>query len=344
MKKLLGSFAAIAAGLAVSLLVAMFVGENPFKVLGVLFYSSFGSWDNFCYTLFYSTPLIFTGLSVAIAFQAGLFNIGAEGQLYIGSLLLTWGALSAPLAPIPKIFAIILALLGGGLWGSLAGWLKAKRGAHEVIVTIMLNFISYAFCSFMILGKLKTSTNQNPETSELSSNYFLHRFSESTPLNTSIFLAIVCVAIVWFLLFKTHWGFEVRMIGSSPETARRSGVVISKRIIQAMFLSGAMASLVGVNEVLGNAHKLRDQFSPGYGFVGIAVALLARNKPFAIIASAILFGALSKGSLDLELDTEKITRDMALMIQGLIILFVASQNFWSKSFLKRRPGGKRSDS
>lgn len=332
MKRLLGSVIAIAAALAVSLIITAIIGENPFKVLGVLASSSFGGLNNFAYTLFYATPLIFTGLSVAVAFHAGLFNIGAEGQLYMGTLFLTWGALAMPglSSPVAKILAFLLAIVGGGLWGAIAGFLKTKRGGHEVIVTIMLNFIAYAICGYMVLGPLKNQTNQNPESGEVAASYFLHRFSEHTPLNTALILAVLCCLAVWFLLFKTSWGFEVRMIGSSPETAKRSGINIHRRLIEAMFLSGGLAGLVAINEVLGNMHKYKDQFSPSYGFIGIAVALLARNKPLVILASALLFGALSKGSLDLELDTEKITRDMALMIQGLIILFVASQEFWRR--------------
>lgn len=326
MKGLKTTLLAVVVSIAVSLVITTILGENPVSILKTMYHAVLGSWDQFSYVLFYTTPLIFTGLSVVVAFHAGLFNIGSEGQLYIGSLFLTIFALKFPelTSPLSIFIAAVVAFTGGGLWAAFAGFLKAKRGSHEVIVTIMLNFIAYAVCGYFILGAFDNPNSQNPESAEISINYHLHRFHGDAPLNSSIFLALICIFLTWILLFKTTWGYEVRLIGSSPETARRSGIKIHRRIIEAMFLSGGFAGLVGVNEVLGHAYKFKDQFSSGFGFVGIAVALLSRNKPLIIIFSALLFGALSKGALDLELDTEKITRDMALLIQGLIILFVVS--------------------
>ncbi len=337
MKGFITSLLSIFAGLAVSLIVVKFLGESPWEVLKVLGHSAFGNVDNILATLNYATPLIFTGLSVLVAFHVGLFNIGAEGQLYIGSLFMTFTALkfSHLSSTAGFLICVFMALLGGGLWASIAGYLKAKRGSHEVIVTIMLNFISYALCSYVILNVVRNPNSQNPESAELPANYFLSHLNflnQGAPssLNSSFLISLFSIFTVWFLLFKTNWGLEVRLVGSQIETARRSGVPVTKRIVQAMFLSGSLAGLVAVSEILGNTHKYKDQFSPGYGFFGIAVALLARNKPINVLFSAILFGALAKGALDLELDTEKITRDMAVMIQGLMILFIASQPYWLK--------------
>ncbi|MBK9293551.1 MAG: ABC transporter permease [Oligoflexia bacterium] len=326
MKNFKESLLSVLAGIVLSLIITSLLGESPITIIKTMYYSVFSSFDQLSYVLFYTTPLIFTGLSVAVAFHAGLFNIGSEGQLYIGSLFTTFFSLT--FLNLPSFFAItgaiLFAFLGGGLWAAIAGFLKAKRGSHEVIVTIMLNFISYAVCGYFILGAFKNPHSQNPESAEIGLQYHLHRFSGDAPLNAAIFLAIFCAILTWLLLYKTNWGFEVRLIGSSLETARRSGINIKRRLIEAMFLSGGLAGLVGVHEILGHAYKFKDQFSNGLGFVGIAVALLARNKPLMVLFSALLFGALSKSALDLELDTEKITRDMALIIQGLIILFVAA--------------------
>jgi general nucleoside transport system permease protein len=336
-------------GIVICLCLAAVLGENPFYVLKVLIVGAFGSLTNIGYTLFYTTPLIFTGLSVALAFHGGLFNIGAEGQLYMGALFLAAVGILAPDLPpgVAPVVGIGAALLGGGIWGSLAGWLKSYRGSHEVIVTIMLNFISYSICGFAIMNIFKNPNSQNPETYPIGAAYHLGGFGEistSSPLNLSFILACLAALAVWILLFKTKWGYELRLTGHRPETARRAGIPVRLRLMQAMCLSGALAGLVGVNEIMGFSHKFRDQFSAGYGFIGIAVALLGRNRPAGVLGAALLFGALQKGSLDLELDTEKITRDMAGVMQAFIILFVASESYWVKlyessraRFLKSRP-------
>lgn len=315
------------------LAIAMVIGENPVIVLQSLINGSFGSLSNLGYTLYYATPLIFTGLSVAVAFHAGLFNIGAEGQLYMGSLVLAFVGIKFPNLPLAPLIGIAAAMLGGALWGGVAGYLKAYRGNHEVIVTIMLNFIAYSICGFAINHVIKNPLTQNPETAEVGVKYLLPgigEISNLSPVNFTFVIALLTAFIIWFVLFKTTWGFKVRLFGTNPETALRSGVSVKRRMLQAMALSGALAGLVGVNEVMGYAHKFREGFSAGYGFMGIAVALLGRNKPLGIIFAALLFGALQKGSLDLELDTEKITRDLAGVMEALIILFVASQGLWSR--------------
>jgi ABC-type uncharacterized transport system permease subunit len=326
---------AVTLGIVGCLFISFLVGENPFHVLNVLAVGAVGSKAAIGYTLFYATPLIFTGLSVATAFHCGLFNIGAEGQLYMGSLTLAILGILAPHLPMAPLFGIAAAFLGGALWGGIVGFLKAKRGNHEVIVTIMLNFIAYSVCSFAILHIFKNPFSQNTETAEIGKAYWLPGLgsvSAASPLNFAFIFALLVTFLFWLLIFKTTWGFEVRLLGSSPETAARSGVSVSKRLIQTMMVSGGFAGLVAVNEVMGFAHKFRDQYSAGYGFMGIAVALVGRNKPLGILCAALLFGALQKGSLELEFDTDRITRDLAGVMQALIILFVATESFWPKLF------------
>ncbi|MDZ4676227.1 MAG: ABC transporter permease [Oligoflexia bacterium] len=332
----------ITLGLICCLAIVALIGENPLRVLEILFTGAFGSVTNIGYTLFYATPLIFTGLSVAVAFHCGLFNIGAEGQLYIGALLLTTVGILVPDYPVISPFlGICVAFLGGALWGGLAGWLKAYRGSHEVIVTIMLNFISYSICGFAIMNLFKNTETQNPESKEVGVNYLiggLGDISQVSPVNSAFFLALLVAFAVWIILFKTKWGFELRLSGSAPETAMRAGINVKRRVLEAMFISGGLAGLVAVNEILGFAHKFKDQFSIGYGFTGIAVALLGRNRPLGIVAAALLFGAIQKGSLELEIDTEKITRDLSGVMLAFIILFVASESFWRSKikFLRKR--------
>jgi simple sugar transport system permease protein len=326
-------FISFTLAIACCLFLAFLIGENPLTVFVTLVRGAFGSATDIGYTLFYATPLIFTGLSVAVAFHGGLFNIGAEGQLYMGALALGAFGMLFPHFPLAPFFGILVAMIGGALWGSIAGLLKAYRGSHEVIVTIMLNFIAYAICGFFILHVLKNPLSPNPETAVIGKGFFLPglgSLSQTSPVNFGFAVALITALAVWFLLFKTTWGFKVRLAGANPATAARSGIRIQRRIFQAMALSGGLAGLVAVNEIMGFAHKFRDQFSSGYGFMGIAVALLGRNRPLGIVIAAILFGALQKGSLDLEFETEKITRDLASVMEALIILFVASQGLWSK--------------
>jgi len=329
-KYFIGLFS-VSLGLASCLLIAALVGENPFFVLFALIHGAFGSLSDLGYTLFYTTPLIFTGLSVAVAFHCGLFNIGSEGQLYMGALALTALGILLPQLPLAPVLGILAAFAGGAAWGAIAGALKSYRGSHEVIVTIMLNFVSYSIVGFCILHVFKNPNSQNPETSLLGKAYSLPGLGDisvQSPLNGAFIFALLVALGVWFILFKTPWGFEIRMAGSSPETALRSGIPLRRRLVEAMAFSGGLSGLVAVNEIMGFAHKFRDQFSVGYGFIGIAVALLGRNRPLGIVMAALLFGALQKGSLALELDTEKITRDLAGVMQALIILFVASETFW----------------
>jgi ABC-type uncharacterized transport system permease subunit len=339
-ERIFSTVAAIVLGITMCLGIAAVLGENPVHVLNILIQGAFGSFSDLGYTLFYATPLIFTGLSVAVAFHCGLFNIGAEGQLYIGALVLAIVGIQLPhISPLLAVpVGILAAFSGGALWGSVAGLLKGYRGSHEVIVTIMLNFIAYSTAGFFIMHVYKNPLTQNPETAEVGQNYFLPLMGNifgSSPLNSAFFLALLTAFIVWILLFKTSWGFEMRLVGSKPETARRAGINVRRRVVEAMCLSGGLAGLVAVNEIMGFSHKFRDQFSSGYGFVGIAVALLGRNRPVGIILAALLFGALQKGSLELEIDTEKITRDLVVVMQALIILFVASENMWRRLFKAR---------
>jgi simple sugar transport system permease protein len=257
----------------------------------------------------------------------------------MGSLAMAAVGILFPHAPLAKVLGVAAAMTGGALWGSIAGFLKAYRGCHEVIVTIMLNFISYALCSFAVLHLLKNPLTPNPETAEVGVNYYLPglgHLSEVSPANSTFLLALLTTGLVWILLFKTTWGFKLRMVGSSPETALRAGIKVKRRIVEAMALSGALAGMVAINEIMGYVHKYRDQYSAAYGFMGIAVALLGRNRPLGIVFAALLFGALQKGSLDLEFDTERITRDLSGVIVALIILFVSSRGFWTKLLTRYR--------
>jgi ABC-type uncharacterized transport system permease subunit len=319
-------------GLIAGLLITAFAGENPMHVLSVLVKSAVGSPYDLGMTLFYSTPLIFTGLSVAVAFHSGLFNIGGEGQLAMGALAAAAVGILFPSVPWPlaPILAIIAAFAAGAMWGFIPGWLRAYRGSHEVINTIMLNFIAAGIASYVTLYLLKNPDSQAPETSAIAPVYAIAKlpFSGDAPVNVSLVLALICAAGVSTFLWRTVLGFELRAVGQSEPAARQAGISPARMQVLAMMLAGGLAGLVGVNEVLGAAYRFKIDFSPGYGFLGIAVALLGRNRPSGVIAAALLFGALHKGTADLDIETENVTRDLSLIMQSFIILSVSAEGLW----------------
>jgi ABC-type uncharacterized transport system permease subunit len=321
----------LAIGLAIGLGIAAMAGESPLHVLMIIGKSAFGSRYDLGVTLFYCTPLIFTGLSVALAFHAGLFNIGAEGQLNIGTLAATVAALSFPGLPpvIAPLFAVGCGMIAGGFWAWIAGWLRTMRGSHEVITTIMLNFIASALTSWAITAHLQNPASQNPETHSVAEAYFfrtvdpLAKWFGDAPVSLAFPCAVIIAILVWVFLYRTPYGFELRACGQNERSAAASGINVAKTRQIAMFLAGALASCVALGEVFGSAGKYKLGFSPDYGFIGIAVALLARNNPFGILFTAFLFAALHKGAADLDIETENITRDLSLVIQALVILAVA---------------------
>jgi general nucleoside transport system permease protein len=318
------ALAGLACGIILSLVLVSFAGESPLHVVLVLFKSAFGSKYDIGLTLFYTTSLIFTGLSVCIAFHAGLFNIGAEGQLNIGAFAMAATALSFPHLPLPlaPILAVLAGVTAAAAWGFIPGILKATRDSHEVIITMMMNFVAFGLVNYFVVGPFKNPLSQNPETAELPTQFLL-RSSEESPFNFSFYVALCFAILIWFFLRRTVWGYELRVVGGGDDVARVSGINPRKYKVLALTLSGALAGLVGLNEVIASAGKLRLGFSADFGFVGIAVALLARNHPLAIIFSAFLFGSLQKGAADLDFETAHVTKDFAKILQAIIILSVA---------------------
>ncbi|AHI04821.1 ABC-type ribose transporter, permease protein [Bdellovibrio bacteriovorus W] len=341
MKRILG----FVIGLFFALLLTLFAGENPWDIFLILMRSAFGSNYDFGMTLSYTAPLIFCGLAVAIGFHAGLFNIGAEGQLTLG--VLAAAAVGVLLPGVPSLVAPLLAFFAavfvGALWGGLAGWLRAYRKSHEVIVTIMLNFIAAAIASWITLSLIPNPESQNPETAKVASQYMLTEndpianFFPDTPANISIIFAILLAITLWIILWKTSWGYQLRAVGDNPEAAQRAGISEKKFQFLALTVAGGIAACVALSEVMGSAGQYRVGFSPDYGFIGIAVALLANNNPLGIIVSAFLMGALHKGASDLDLETASITKDFSRIIQALVIIGVTAQGYWLWIKRKKRP-------
>ncbi|HUF57544.1 MAG TPA: ABC transporter permease [Thermohalobaculum sp.] len=315
-------------------LVVWLVGEDPVRALVVMVEGAFVYPGALGYTLYYTTNFLFTGLAVAVAFHAMLFNIGGEGQAAIGGLGIALVlVLLDPYLPGPVL--ILLAIAGaaafGAAWGAIPGWLQAYRGSHIVITTIMLNFIAAGILVGLLTGPLMRPGQSSPQTREFDPAArlpYIHDIARSlgfeattTPLNLSFVLALLAAAGVWLLIWRTRWGFELRALGQSEPAAAYAGVPVARMVVQAMAVSGALAGCMALNEILGAQHKLLLNFTSGYGFTGIAVALMGRNHPVGIFLAALLFGALYQGGAELDFEFRTITREMVLVIQGLIILF-----------------------
>jgi simple sugar transport system permease protein len=331
-KQLLSVTLALLVSLILVVLLLFLMGEDLTSLTEALKYTFFNRFG-LGYTLFYTTPLIFTGLSVALCFHAGLFNIGAEGQLLWGALSVVALAKAFPNLPaglaLPLAFSV--SAIAGGIWGFLPGYFKARRGTHEVITTILLNFIALSCVNYFILYPFKNPESQSAETSVMPAGYQLHTlWFPTTPVNASLVVAIAIALAVYVFLFRTSFGFELRTMGQSPRAAVFSGVSLQKRTLAVFVMSGALAGLVATNDILGNEHKLIEGFSPGYGFTGIAVALLARNHPIGIIFSSFLFGSLQNFSRELEFFTQNISKDVSLIVQAVIIILVSTRDFWQR--------------
>lgn len=322
----------LALALLVSGLVVRLLGESPWAALKLMLGGSVASGDGIGYTLYYATNFIFTGLAVAVAYHAGLFNIGAEGQAYIGGLgiglVALWLGDRSPWLVLP--IAVLAGAVFGAAWAFIPAWLQARRGSHVVITTIMFNFIASAVMTYLLVNVLIKPGQQSPESREFGANAFmpsadalLAKFGlapTATPLNVAFALALIAAAGVWMLLWRTRWGYALRVAGENSTAAVYAGISPSRVIIGSMLLSGALAGCLGLNELLGSQHRILLDFPGGAGFVGIAVCLMGRNHPVGIVLAAILFGALSQGGSSLSFDMPKVNRDMVVVIQGLVIL------------------------
>jgi simple sugar transport system permease protein len=321
------------AALVVSGVIVRIIGENPWTALKLLLGGAFGSAEGIGYTLYYATNFIFTGLAVAVAYHAGLFNIGAEGQAYIGGLGAGLVCLAAGNGPFWAVLpaAICAAAVFGAAWALIPAWLQAKRGCHIVITTIMFNFIASALMTWLLVNVLIKPGQQSPETREFGPGAWQPTASDllgrigihiaASPLNLSFLIALVAAAGVWVLVWRTRWGYAIRVAGENPAAALYAGISPAKVTFLVMLLSGALAGCLPLNELMGAQHRISLDFPAGAGFVGIAVALMGRNNPAGVCAAAVLFGALVQGGSELSFDMPHVNRDMVVVIQGLVILF-----------------------
>ncbi len=311
---------------------ALFYGSvgNPSKIIAA-FQSGDGeairrAVNPFFDSLVVSTPYIFAGLAVALGFRVGLFNIGAEGQLFIGAV--TSVTVAIYLEGLPAIVHVPLSLLagflGGGLWGFIPGWLKAATGGHEVINTIMMNYIAFRLSEYLLRGPLKNPDGFTPVTAPIQKSAELLQFFKS-PIRFHIgfFIALLFAYLVYLFLFKTTWGYTLRTVGSNPRAAKYAGMSIVKSTVMAMFLSGGLAGLAGANEVLGVNHTLALAFASGYGFDSIALALLGKSHPTGVVLASILFGFLRNGAIQMQI-LAGIPVDIISILQAFILAFIAA--------------------
>lgn len=291
-----------------------------------LFAGALGSPYAISESLVAATPYIFAGLAVALGFRAGLFNIGAEGQLFMGALASVWvGYAFGGIPPVLHVtLAVLAGALAGGVWAAIPGYLKARTGAHEVVNTIMLNYIAFRLSDWLINGPMKRP-GWVPITPEIHPSAYLPRlFAEPLRLHTGFLLALAVAVGVYWLLFRSTLGFEMRSVGANPQAARVAGINVGRTFVITMALSGALAGLAGASQVLGVDHWLGQGFSAGYGFDSIALALLGKSHPAGVVAAALLFGFLRSGATRMQ-SAAGIPIDIITIIQALVIAFVAAE-------------------
>ncbi|MEM6373057.1 MAG: ABC transporter permease [Pseudomonadota bacterium] len=321
---------------ALSALVILAIGEDPVAAVQLMVSGALGSTYGWGYTLYYASNFMFTGLAVAVAFHAGLFNIGGEGQAMLGGLGVALVCLFIPWPhwTIALLAACIGSALFGALWAAIPAYLQAKRGSHIVITTIMFNFIAAAVLNYMLVNVLRPAGSMDPATERFQESVHLPNlhellapfgiaFSKAAPANVSLLIAMVACVLVWLLIWRTPLGLEIRSYGKSQRAARYAGIGAVRITMIAMLISGGLAGMMAINNVMGEAERLVLNAVEGAGFIGIAVALMGRSHPVGVFLAAILFGFLYQGGAELALWTS-IPRELIVVIQALVILFTGA--------------------
>ncbi len=320
----------------ISALVILAIGEDPIAAVKLMVSGALGSTYGWGYTLYYATNFMFTGLAVAVAFHARLFNIGGEGQAALGGLGVALACLYIPWPhwSLALLGAIVMAGIFGAIWAAIPAYLQAKRGSHIVITTIMFNFIAASLLNYVLVSVLRPRGSMDPATARFPEGTHLPTlhdvlaplgitFSKAAPANISLLVAVLACVLVWVLIWRTRLGYELRAYGHSESAAKYAGISPFKITMVTMIISGGLAGLMAINNVMGEAERLVLNAVEGAGFIGIAVALMGRSHPFGVFIAAILFGFLYQGGAELALWTS-IPRELIVVIQALVILFTGA--------------------
>lgn len=330
-------FVSVLLGFLIGAIIILLSGSNPLVAYSSLIQGAFGSVKKIGDTLLNATPLILTGLAVAFAFKTGLFNIGASGQLLMGGFL---AVLCGVTLDLPRIIllplCVIVAILGGALWAVIPGLLKAKYRVHEVVTTIMMNWISvytvYYFVPVLIPGSFNTESAPIAEAASLRTEFLSNIFGGSY-VNLGLFLALITAIIVWWILDKTTFGYELKAVGYNPDAAKYSGMKVNRNIILSMMISGALAGLAGAVYYIGYSDNIKIGILPTLGFDGIAVSLLGLNSPLGVVLAALLFGLMNAGKFAMQLNAE-VPNEIVPIIIATIIFFAAT-NEMIKMWMKK---------
>lgn len=335
------SLLSILLGLLVGAIVLVISGNSPIKAYGAMIEGIIGKPKYIAWTIIKATPYILTGLSIAFAFKTGLFNIGAEGQFIIGALVATLVGYSVQLPAIIHIpLTIILAGLAGGLWGSIAGFLKSKFGINEVIATIMLNWIAFYLSNFMVSNSFISVENSEAsvniqESASIGIDWLKGLVGPATSVNWGIIISIILVFVIWFVLTKTTLGFELRAVGHNKDAAEYAGIDVGKSILKSMAIAGLLAGVAGAIQVMGVTHNITVLAAQeGYGFDGIAVALIANSNPIGVIFSGLLFGAFKYGGIKMQ--SVGAPSEVINIVIGSIVFFIALSNGLRMLYLKMK--------
>lgn len=326
------SIGSVVLAFLVSGIILKLIGGDPLKTLVFFFDATFGSWPVFSDTIVKATPLIMVGLACAVAFKMKLWNIGAEGQFYLGAFFASMVVLIPIVPPESPKFVIIgtmavMGMIGGAIWGFFPGFLKAKYNVNEIITTLMLNYIAIFWNNFWIFDQWSDAGFQMTPAFERSA--WLPRLADyareypalsGITMHLGVVFGLIAAIVVWWVLYRSRWGYEINLIGDNPRAARYAGLNISRNIILVMMFSGALAGLAGMSEVSGVVHRLQEKISPGYGFTGIIVAWLGKLNPFAVILVSILFGALIVAGREIQ------PSGLANLLQGIILFFIISSD------------------
>ena len=328
----------------ISALVILAIGQSPAEALETMVVGAVGSPYAWGYTLYYATSFMFTGLAVTVAFHASLFNIGGEGQAQIGGLgvALVCLALPWPHWALALPAAMIGAALFGAAWAAIPAYLQARRGSHIVITTIMFNYIGAALIIYLLVNVMRPQGQMDPATARFPAGAklpTLHEipglgliFTKQVPANVTLFIALAACWLVWLLLWRTRLGYEIRAFGKSEKAALYAGISPFRITMLAMLVSGGLAGLMSINNVMGESERLLQNSAEGAGFIGIAVALMGRNHPAGVFLAAILFGFLFQGGAELGLWTT-IPIELRTVVQGLVILFTGARDHMVRMIL-----------